>query len=84
MDFLCLKGTPLRSGRVTHLKRNFLKTCFFLLSTCVGHSSLPCGTLIDLLSVVNSFKTCIISVDLGKAFKCFSLFNRYTFRLTII
>ena len=24
------KGTPLRSGRVTHLKRFFSKTCIFL------------------------------------------------------
>jgi len=30
-----------------------------------------------ILSIGNSFKTCIISVDLGKAFKRFSLFNRY-------
>ena len=48
------------------LKNNFSKTCTFLLSTCVGHSSLSCGTLICILSVGNSFKTCIISVDLGK------------------
>jgi len=34
---------------------------------CVGHSSLSCGTLICLLSLGNSFKTCTISVDLGKA-----------------
>ena len=59
------KGTPLWSGCVTHLKRFFSKTCFFLL-TCVEHSSLSCGTLICLLLVCNSFKTCIISVDLGK------------------
>ena len=41
-----LKGTPLRSGRVTHLKRAFQKTCFFLLLTCLGQSSLSWGTLI--------------------------------------
>jgi len=40
-----------------------------LLSACEGHKCL--------LSVSNSFKTCIISVDLGKAFKCFFHFNRY-------
>ena len=34
---------------------------------CVGHSSLSCGTLICLSLVGNSFKTCIISIDLGKA-----------------
>jgi len=28
-----IKGTPLRSGHVTHLKRNFSKTYFFLLPT---------------------------------------------------
>jgi len=61
-----VKGTPLRSGCVTHLKRIFWKTCFLMLLTCVGHSSLSCGTLIYLLSVGNSFKTCIIYVDLGK------------------
>jgi len=66
-DSKSVKGTPLRSGRVTHLKRNFSKTCFYLLSTCVGHNRLSCGTLIDLclLSVINSFKTGIIYVDFG-------------------
>jgi len=44
---------------------------------CVGHSSLACGTLICLFAVGNSFKTCVISVDLGKAFEHVSLFNRY-------
>ena len=34
---------------------------------CVGYSSLTRGTLICLLSVGNSFKTCIISVGFGKA-----------------
>jgi len=55
--------------------RIFLKTCFFLLSTCIGHNSLSCGMLIKLclLSVGNSFKTGIISVDLRR----FSLFNIY-------
>jgi len=32
----------------------------------VGHSSPSCGTVIFLLLVSNSIKTCIISVDLGK------------------
>ena len=61
---LCIKGSLLRSGRVTHFKRTFSKTylsCF----RDEGHSSLSCGTLICFLSVGNSFKTGIISVDLG-------------------
>jgi len=68
---LLLKETPLRSGRVTRLKRKFSKTCFFLLLTCEGHGSLSCGTLICLLSIGNLFKTCIISVDLGKTLVTF-------------
>ena len=60
-----LKGTPLRSDRVTHQKKIIRNP--FLLLTCVGHSSQSCGTLICFLSVGNSLKTCIISVDLGKA-----------------
>jgi len=60
------KVTTLRSGRVTHLKRKFSKTRIFLLPTCVGHSSLSCETLICLLSVGNSLKTCVISVDIEK------------------
>jgi len=36
-----------------------------------------CGTLICLLSAGNSFKTCIISVDLGKALQGFDPSNRY-------
>jgi len=51
-------------------KSNFLKTYFFLLLKCVGQNSLSCGTLICLLSVGNSFKSCIIYVDF------FSMFNR--------
>jgi len=63
------KGTQQRSGPVTHLKRKLSKTGFFLLSMCVGHNSLSCGTIIYVfLSIGNSFKTCIITVDLGKAF----------------
>ena len=38
-----LKGPPLRSGCVI-----LSKTCFFLLSTGVRHSTLSCGTLIHL------------------------------------
>jgi len=53
------------AGRLAHIKRKFSKTCFFLLSTCVGDNSISCDTF--LLSVGNSLKTCIISVDLGKA-----------------
>ena len=48
------------------LKRKFSKTRIFLLSTCVGHSSLSCETLICLLSVGNSLKTCVLSVDIEK------------------
>ena len=48
-----LRGTPLRSGRVTQFTRKFSNTCFFLLLTFVGHSSISCGTLIYLLSVGN-------------------------------
>jgi len=66
-----MESTQVWSGRVTHLKRNVLKTCFFLLSTCEGHISPSCGTLICLLSVVNAFKTCIIYVDLEKALVTF-------------
>jgi len=65
------KGTPLRSGRVRHLKRFVSKTCFFLLPTCVGHNSLCLWHPICLLSVGNSFKTCITSVGHGKALQLF-------------
>jgi len=41
------------SGRVAHLKIDFSKTCVVLLSTCVGHINLSCGTLNCLLSVGN-------------------------------
>jgi len=51
-----LKGTPLRSGRVTHF---FRKPVLFVLSTFVGHISLSCSTLICLLSFGNSLKTYI-------------------------
>jgi len=61
-----VKLTPVRSDR-NKLKNKFSKTCFFLLSTCVGRNNLFCGTFTCLLSVGNSFKTCIISVYLGKA-----------------
>jgi len=67
---LHIKGTPLRSCRVTHLKRHFSKTClfFFWLSTSVWHSSLSCDNKkICLLSVDHFLKTCIIYVDLRKA-----------------
>jgi len=67
-SFLILNGTALRSGRVTHLKLNISKTSFFLSSTCVEHISLSSGILKCLLKVGNSIKTCIINVDLGKAF----------------
>ena len=68
------KGTPLRSGRV----KNLQKPCFVLLSTCVRHSSLSCGTLICILSVGNVFITGItcIPVDLGNAQVMIFLSNR--------
>jgi len=68
-----LKGTPLRYRRENHLKRKYLKTLVVLLSACVWH----CGPLICILSVGNSFKICIISVDLGKTLVTLFLFNRY-------
>jgi len=55
----------------------FENLLLFFLLTCVGHNSLSGGTLICLLLVGNSFKTCMISVDLEKALQRFSLFNRY-------
>jgi len=66
VNILHVKRTPLRSGRVTHLKKVFLKTCLFLLSTCVWHNSLSFGTLKCFLSTDNSFKTRIIYVDIEK------------------
>ena len=45
-----LKGTPLRSGRVTHLKRNFSKTYIFLLPTYLVYQNLFGVTLICPLS----------------------------------
>jgi len=54
------KGTSLRSGRVTHWKRIFAKICLFLLSTCVGHSSLSCGTLMSFISWQLISKLCFI------------------------
>jgi len=57
-DFIItLKGTQPRSMRIKHFNRTFSKTRFFLLSTCVGHNTLSCGTLICILSVGNKFKT---------------------------
>jgi len=50
------------------LKKKFFENLFFSCCLhCIGHSSLSCGTLVCLLLVGNLFKTCIISVDLGKA-----------------
>jgi len=59
------------------LRKKNCDTYFFLLSTCVGYNSVSCGILVCLLSVGNSFKTCIITVDLRKGWQRFSLFNRY-------
>jgi len=45
-----LKGTQIGSGGVTHLKwKIFENPVFFLLSTCVGHSSLSCETLMSFI-----------------------------------
>jgi len=67
-----LKGTPLRSGPVPHLKIFFFENLFFLLSICVGLSSLSCRTLICILSVGNSLKTLclLISESVSNAFPC--------------
>ena len=46
-----LKGTPLRSGRVKHLKRCFSKTCIFFLPTYLVYQNLFCGTLICVWSI---------------------------------
>jgi len=81
MDGLYFKETPLRSGSGYILTKTILENLFFLLSTCVGHSSLSCGTFICILSVGKSFKTCTISVDIGKAFERISLCNRYILNL---
>ena len=60
------------------LKIFFFENFFLLLSTCMSKQSILWYlNFICLLSVGNSFKTFIMSVDLGKAFKRFSLFNRY-------
>jgi len=64
-----IKGTPMRSGRVTHFKIKFLKICCFLLM-CVEHSNLSTWarecrkpTLLCLLLAMNLK---LISIDLGK------------------
>jgi len=61
---LCLERAPLRSGCVTHLKRNLSKTVF-LLSTCLLH----CGTFICLLSVGNSINLLISEKRLNVDFR---------------
>jgi len=48
---LYIKGTSLRSGRVTHLKRKFSKTYIFLLPTFLVYENLFCSTLICALSI---------------------------------
>ena len=48
---LCLKGTPLRSGHVTHLKRFFSKIYIFLLPTYLVYQNWFSGTLICPLSI---------------------------------
>jgi len=46
-----LKGTPLRYGRVTHLKRFFFENLYFLLPAYIVHENLFCGTIICPLSI---------------------------------
>ena len=62
--YALVKGTPFVFST---LKKKFFKNLVFFIfvDVCI---SLFCGTLICLLPFGNSFKTCIISVDLGKAF----------------
>ena len=62
------KGIPLRFDHVTHQKRKFSKTFFFLLLTCVGHISLSCDTLIHLKLFICLF---------WKSVSTLFLFNRY-------
>jgi len=46
-----VRETPLRSGRITHLKFFFSKTYIFLLPTYLVYQHLFCGTLICPLSI---------------------------------
>ena len=54
-----------------------MKTCFSCCQHVYGITVYLVVPLLCLLSVGNSFKTCIISVGLGRALQRFSLFNRY-------
>jgi len=58
---------------VKHTYKENLRKPVVFLSACVGHSS----PSICILTVGNSFKTCIISVNLGKALQPVFLLNRY-------
>jgi len=72
-----IKGTPLRSGCLTYLNLSvyFLSKIWF--SGCRRVNGITVYLVICILSVGNLFKTCNISVDLGKMLPRFSLFNRY-------
>jgi len=59
-----LKGIPLRSSCKTHFIENLY---FLVVYVCTALDHYSGDTLICRLSVGNSFKTCIISVEQGKA-----------------
>jgi len=60
------KGTPMRSGGVTHLKRKYSKTYMFLLPMYLVYQNLFCGTLICPVSIWLGLKG-NVSVEQGKA-----------------
>jgi len=71
-----IKGTPLRSGRVTHFKKYFFsKTYIFLLPMYLVYQNLYCGTLISPLSIwqLGLKLECINYVEQGKSL--FTLFR---------
>jgi len=76
-----LKNTVLKGLQCNTLNKIFFENLFFLLSTCVEHSSISCGTLMCLLSVGILFKTYIVSVYLGRALVTylFSVYNMNIF-----
>jgi len=59
-----LKGTPLRSGRVTHLKRFFFENCFLVVDVFIALQSIL--WYLYMSAIGWQFNQ---SVDLGKAFK---------------
>jgi len=69
MEFVMFMGTPLRSGHLTHLKRNFSKFYIFLLSMYLVYQNLFCGTLVcDMATWLKKFE-CICST--GKSVTIF-------------